>query len=111
MKLIPLQIFAILFALFAFSRALLLFKDGKINWKEFSFWTVIWGGVVVVSLSRSVVDSFSQFFGVQRPVDAMVFISIIMLFYLVYRIYAKFDHVEHEITLLTRKTSLQKKKK
>jgi len=110
MKLIPLQILAIVFALFAFSRAYLLFKNSKINWKEFVFWTVIWVAIIIVSLSTQIMALISEFLGVERPVDAFIYLSIILLFYLVYRIYAKFDHVEHEITLLVRKISMKKKK-
>lgn len=111
MKLIPLQIIAIAFALFAFSRAFLLFKNGKISWKEFLLWSVIWWAVIAVSLSMRIVNAFAEFLGVQRPVDALTFISIILLFYLVYRIYAKFEKIEHDITLLVRKLSYKKKKR
>jgi len=110
MKLIPLQILAIIFALFAFSRAYLLFKNSKINWKEFVFWAIIWITIIVVSLSTQIMTLISESLGVERPVDAFVYLSIILLFYLVYRIYAKFDQVEHEITLLVRKISYKKKK-
>jgi len=110
MVLTPLQIVAILFALFALSRALLLFKENKISFKELLFWAIIWIGVIIFSLSKRIMGMFAEFTGLQRPIDALLIISVILLFYLIYRIYAKFDKVEQNITLLVRKTAYKKKK-
>ena len=111
MKLIPLQIIAIAFALFALSRVFRRFKNGKITSKEFALWSIIWIGVIAVSLSMKIVTVVTEFLGVQRPVDALTFVSIILLFYLVYRIYVRFEKVEHDITLVVRDLSFRKKKK
>jgi len=110
MALTPLQIVAILFALFALSRALLLFKENKISFKELLFWTIIWVGVIIVSLSKRIMGMFAEFTGLQRPIDALLIISVILLFYLIYRIYAKFDKVERDVTLVVRQVAHKKKK-
>ena len=110
MVLTPLQIVAILFALFALSRALLLFKENKINFKELLFWAIIWIGVIIISLSKRIMSMFAEFTGLQRPIDALLIISVILLFYLIYRIYAKFDKVEQDITLVVRQVTHKKKK-
>ncbi len=104
------QIFATVFALFAWSRALLRYKDRKISNNEFIFWSVIWLGVVVVAFIPGINALVSDAIGIRRPIDFFVYLSIILLFYLVFRIYIKLDTVNGEITKIVREFALRKKK-
>lgn len=104
------QIFATVFALFAWSRALLRYKDRKISNNEFIFWSVIWLGVVVVAFIPGISALVSDAIGIRRPIDFFVYLSIILLFYLVFRIYIKLDTVNGEITKIVREFALRKKK-
>ncbi len=42
-----------LFVLFAWSRAMLRFRDRVITLKEFIFWSVIWGGAIVLAVKST----------------------------------------------------------
>jgi small membrane protein len=94
------QIVIIIFALFAWSRSMLRWKDKSLNLKELSFWSLVWLLVIVVAvLPQSV--GFLRLFGASA-FNVLVMLSILMLFYLIFRMYVKIDKLEQEITVLVR---------
>lgn len=103
------QLIALVFSLFAWSRALLRYKDRKIPPMDFIFWTVVWSGIAVVSLFPNIISFLSRTTGVGRPIDLFVYGGIILLFYLVFRIYVKAEQQEQNITKLVRDLALRKK--
>jgi len=105
------QVVVVLFALFAFSRALLRFKDRKISAKEFTAWTILWAAAIVVILLPGTTFFFANILGITRGADFVVYVSIIALFYLVFRLYVKIDGVERNLTKLVREISISKGKK
>ena len=104
------QILAIVFALFAFSRAVLRFKDGAIKIREFVMWNVVWIAVIVVAALPPTAIFISTFLGVQRAVDLIVYVSIIVMFYLIFRIYVKTEKMEHSITTIARELAIKRAK-
>ena len=107
MNITPLQIIVVIFALFAWSRAILRLRDREISIGEFSFWTVIWAAVITTSLLPQTADIASKFFGISRPIDLAVYISILLLFYLVFRIYVNQDKQSQEMTKLVREIAVK----
>ncbi len=106
-----LQIVVVVFALFAWSRAILRLRDREISVGEFIFWTVIWAAVITTSLLPQTADIVSEFFGISRPIDLAVYISILLLFYLVFRIYVNQDKQNKAITKLVREIAVKLPKK
>ena len=104
------QILAILFALFAFSRVVLRLRDAEITTKEFIWWSFVWIMVIVVAIVPSTVDFVSSLFGVQSAIDLIVYVSIIVMFYLIFRLYVKTEKVEHSITTLARELAIKRAK-
>ncbi len=107
----PIQIIAVLFALFAWSRALFRFKDHKINHNEFIFWSIVWFGVILIAILPKLIGYFSNYLGINRPVDSVIYASIIILFYIIFRIYVHIDNINRQLTKLTREIAIKEKKK
>ena len=97
----------VLFALFAFSRAYLRFKEKKISRKEFLLWSVIWIALIIIAIIPETATQLSNFFGIERGVDLIVYASIIVMFYLIFRLYIKIDQTEQNLTKIVRKMSLK----
>jgi hypothetical protein len=108
MELSALQIVGIIFALFAWSRALLRLRDRKISLVEFLFWSVIWAGVLVALVLPRTAEIISYSVGVERPIDLAVFASILLMFYLMFRLYVKHEQHEQEFTKLVRTITLER---
>jgi hypothetical protein len=104
-----LQIFATAFALFALSRVLLRFKAHQLAIRETLFWSVIWLGGILVLWVPATAEAISGTLGLntRQPIDTLVYISIILLFYLAYRVHAKQEQTEQQVTQLVRQISLR----
>jgi hypothetical protein len=111
MQISILQIVVVVFALFAWSRALLRLKDRKISLGEFGFWTLIWAAVITTSLLPQTADAVADFFGVSRPIDLAVYVGLLLVFYLVFRLYVKQEQQQQELTKLVREIAIRNPKK
>ncbi len=101
------QIVGILFALFALSRVILQLKRRNININEGLFWIFVWSFVIILLIYPEFFKYIADILGVGRGVDAIIYISIVVLFYLIYRIYAKIDQLERQITYLVREIAIR----
>lgn len=101
-----LQILIIVFAVFALSRTIKRLKQGNLNTKEFYFWSFLWIVIIVVALIPQVTDVLSGMLGIGRGFDLAIYVAIILLFYLVFRLMVKIDKLEHEITKIVRTVAI-----
>lgn len=104
------QILIIIFALFAWSRAFLRLRGKNISIGEFSFWSLIWVTVIIVDIFPVLIGGLSGFVGIGRGVDLAVYISILLLFYLVFRVYVSLDAQKNDITKLVREIAIREAK-
>jgi hypothetical protein len=102
------SIVVIIFALFALSRSILRVKDKAISISEFAFWSFIWILVVVIALLPGITDFFTRPLGIARGIDVAVYISIILLFYLLFRVYVKTEQARQDITKIVREMAKEK---
>ncbi len=96
-----------IFVLFAVSRVILRYREGTLSLGSFLFWIVVWAGVEVVLWVPKSLDALAARIGVGRGIDAVVYASVVMLFYMTYRLYVKAENIEHEITNLVRRLALR----
>ena len=106
-----LLIIVVLFALFAWSRAFLRFREHAIRLNEFIFWTVIWGAIVVLTAFRTQLGFIADVVKLRRPVDVLIYFSIVLLFYMTFRLYVKLDSLEQNMTTLARETAMREAKR
>lgn len=100
------QIFIIFFAVFAILRAVRQFHRGALTRTWLLFWILFWASALVVAALPQTTDVIAAFVGVGRGADVVIYVSLLALFYLVFRLYVKIEQVEGEITRLVRKLSL-----
>lgn len=100
------KVFVTAFVLFAMSRVWLRYRDGAIGMFGTGLWSFLWVGVGVFVWWPKVSDYFAQTIGIGRGVDALVYISIVGLFYGMFRLYVKLEFLEHELTSLVRTMAL-----
>ena len=105
------QIFAIIFSLFALSRVFLRTRDKKLTIPEFAFWMFVWLGLIIAAFFPGLISRVAEIVGIGRGVDIIIYMSIGVLFYLIFRIYVKIEEIEQEITFVVRQIAFMKKKK
>jgi len=101
------QIAGAVFALFALSRVLLQLKRRSMTLNEGLFWMFVWISVIVFLIFPEFFGYVADILGVGRGVDALMYISIVVLFYLIYRLYAKVDTLERQITYIVREIAIR----
>lgn len=111
MEITIIQVLIIIFAIFAWSRAFLRMRGKNISIGEFSFWSLIWSVVIFVGLFPSVISKASWLVGIERGVDLAIYVSIILLFYLMFRLYVKIDEHDKQVTKLVREMAIKDAKK
>lgn len=99
------QLLTVLFVAFAGSRVILRFYDKEIGYGGLSFWSGVWTLVLLVVFQPNIADRTATFFGIRQGADAMFFFAIILLFYLIFRLYIKLEKIDASINLLAENTS------
>lgn len=95
-----LKIIILVFILFASSRAFLRFKDKSLTKKGIVFWFCIWSALLIFVFYPGLSNMIASFLGMGRGIDSLFFLSIILLFYSVFRLYVKIDKVDKNLTEL-----------
>jgi hypothetical protein len=95
------------FLLFAMSRAYLRFREKSMSFRQFFFWILFWVGAGAVLFYPRNTDELANRLGISRGVDVIVYMSITVLFYLAFRIYAALSKMEREVTRLVRAIALE----
>lgn len=108
---LPMQIILMSLLAFAISRVLLRMREGSLTTGAFLFWI----GIFVLA-GFSVWDpSFTTFIakkiGIQRGTDVIIYLSMVLLFYLIFRTNILIENIRNEITRLTREITLRDSKK
>jgi hypothetical protein len=71
-------------------------------------WSALWIGAIVVVLRPEVTDIAATLFGVGRGADVVVYFSVVILFYLVFRIFVRLAKIERDITAVVRAHGIAK---
>ena len=100
----------ILFILFVLWRTFLRFRKEDITGREFFIWLIFWLLVAAATLVPQKTDIIAQWLGVERGADLLVYLSIIVLFFVVFRIVVKLEKIDRDITKVVRKTALDDEK-
>ena len=103
------QILITLFALFAVVRTVRQFRAGHVSALWGAVWTLFWVAVVVLVFLPNTTQMLADILGVGRGADLVVYLAIIALFYLQFKLFVKIESVEQEISTLVRKIALDEK--
>ncbi len=109
--LLPIQILLLVFVLFAASRAVLQFRGGTIRFGALSFWLLIWAIALVAIFYPEETTRIAKLLGIGRGVDIVVYASISILFYLVFRLNVYIENLRTEISRLIREVAIKEVKK
>lgn len=105
----PIQLAAMAFLIFAFSRVWLRAREGSIGRGMFLFWISVWLLLLVAVVKPELTTQLARKLGIGRGVDVALYISIVALFYLNFRSNVMIENLRHEITRLTRIIALNQK--
>jgi len=103
------QILVIILAVYLIIKVIFNFKREQLSLGEFIFWELTWLLLVVFTVFYRVFDGFANKIGVSSILNLIVYLGIIMLFVLVYKLYVKTEEQKEEITKLVRELAINEK--
>jgi hypothetical protein len=101
------QIVAAVFALAMMYQAYLNFRRTELSLTAFALWTVLWVGLLAVSLLPGFFQNFISVAHVARLLDLVTIIGLLALAGISYRLYIAVRGLEKKITALVRKIALE----
>ena len=108
---LPVQIILLVFVLFAASRAVLQFRGGTIRFGALTFWLLVWAVAIMAIFYPEETTRLAKILGIGRGVDVVVYASIAILFYLVFRLHVYLENIRTEISRLIREVAIKEVKK
>jgi len=103
------QFLFIALAILFFLRTVANLKRKKITLKGFMFWAGLWMMIIIVAVLPGTTNFFSKILGIGRGVDVAVYFSILLIFFLIYKIGIRLEKIEHEITKIVRQDAIKKR--
>jgi|SRR3989339_1640161 len=101
------QITIIAFALFAIWRTVIKFRSGELGRFHLALWLLLWLAAGFLVALPQATSWLAALVGVGRGVDVAIYLSVVILFYLAFRLFVRLEKVDHNITLLVREMELR----
>ncbi|OGL95864.1 hypothetical protein A2348_00435 [Candidatus Uhrbacteria bacterium RIFOXYB12_FULL_58_10] len=101
------QVILVLFALFAITRTSRQYRKRKVSLYWFLLWTGLWALVIGIALYPTTADAIARFVGVERGADLALYLAVVLLAYLVFRLFVRQEETERSITQVVRQIAVQ----
>jgi len=105
--LLAFQILFILFALFAGAGVVSRARRHELSGIAAVFWVVFWAAVIVVVARPGTAQQLAGAFGIGRGADLLLYSSIAVLFYLLFRVQIALYRIERTMTKIVRRAALE----
>lgn len=102
-----LKILIVIFGTFAISRSYLRYKDRLLTLFGALFWSTFWILAILAVMFKEWTSTISNLFGIGRGADLLLFIAVILLSYLSFRLYVKLEETRQDLTRLIRALAIK----
>lgn len=101
------QTVLVAFGIFALSRVFIRFRRGGLPLLALVLWVAFWCGVIFVALDPTATMGLARLLGVGRGADVVIYLALVALFYLLFRMFGKVEDLERQITRVVRAAALK----
>lgn len=101
-------IIALLIIIFIASRQIMMRRRGQLPGTEFYFWMIFWGVAALAVVFLKQIDAFVASLGFSSSgISVLLYLAVIILFHLVFRLRLRLGKTEREISELVRRMAIQ----
>lgn len=75
------------------------------------FWVVFWLALVSIVSAPMIAQWFADMIGIGRGVDLVMYVSIAVLFFVVFKLHIKIEGLKRDMTVVVRNQALQSEEK
>jgi hypothetical protein len=86
-------------------------QANKISLSGFVIWFLLWLAVAVTFWQPDATTYLANWLGIGRGSDLVIYLSVLAIFYLLFRIFVRLNKIDSEITKIVRKDALKDDKK
>jgi small membrane protein len=90
----------------AVAHVILRYRQQKIGSVGFLLWLLLWCGASIIVLFPDTTMVAARTFGIGRGADLVLYVSVIALFYLIFRMQVQLEQISREITRIVRTIAL-----
>lgn len=108
---LPIQIVLVLLFIFAILKTAGSYRRGNIKIGELIFWLALWVAASLAVISPDSTTYLAHFLGVGRGADLVNYLALALLFYLVFRLIARVEKIDRNITKIVRNEALEEVEK
>jgi small membrane protein len=101
------QVFLLSLVVLALGLVILRYRQNKISTRGFLLWLVLWVGVTAVIMFPNSTIVVARLLGIGRGTDLVLYTSIILILYFLFRVYVHLEQVDKEITQIVRALALR----
>ena len=105
----PIQILFLLVICIVIGKLIVRFKKNDIKVLEFVLWLLFWLIAFIIILLPQTTSFLARVLGIGRGADLVIYISLIILFYIAFRISVRLEKIERNIAKIIRKIALKDK--
>ncbi len=101
------QIILLIFLIFALTRVVLQLKQKHITPTAFVFWGTVFVAAMVGVIKPQVTSEIARILGIGRGADIVIYFSIAIVFYLIFRLTIIIEELRYDITKVLREIALK----
>jgi small membrane protein len=105
---LPMQIVLLHFFVFAIIKVISRFRSGELSILNTYLWVIFWISAGVIAVFPNLTARFAEFLGVGRGADLIVYLALVSLFFIVFKLTIKIEKLNRELTSVVRNDALKK---
>lgn len=82
-------------------------RSSELTVVEFVEWFLLWAAVAAVAMVPDATSYVAALVGVGRGADLVTYLGLLLVFYLVFKLFVKFEKLERQLTSLVRSLALR----
>lgn len=87
------------------------FRQGKLGRLGYLLWLIVWLGVALIFWFPDIASRLALAVGIGRGADLVVYSAIIVILYLIYRLFIRLEKTQRDITAIVRDLALHEKER
>jgi hypothetical protein len=103
----PAQLLLLAFTLVALARVIHSYSQRRMPMADFLFWILVWMATASVIIFPDATSFLAHLLGIGRGADLIIYTSLLISFYLIFRLYLALIRLEQAITQVVRAIALQ----
>lgn len=101
------QIILLLLSIIGIALGIFRYRNESFSNSVFALWTFVWIIIIIVTLFPAITTHFANLFGISRGLDSVYIVSILFLFYIVFKLYNKIEQQKKRINELVSQLTLK----